>query len=83
MEVINNIENDKSTPEDRSEAPPPLQFGISTLLWLAVAVGLIFGTLKWMRVSTLTSLVIMAVLAVCGFAVVLLVAAIIKVDDED
>ena len=51
--------------------PPPLQFGLSTLLWLMVAVGLIFGTLRWMQVPAATSLIVMAILAVSGLAVVL------------
>ena len=48
-----------------------------------VAVGLIFGTLRWMQVSATTSLIVMAVLAVCALAVVLLVAAISKVEDDE
>jgi hypothetical protein len=64
-------------------SPPPLQFGLSTLLWLMLAVGLIFGTLRWMQASTTTSLIVMAILAVSALAVVLLVAAISKVDDDE
>jgi hypothetical protein len=60
---------------------PPLQFGLSTLLWLMVAVGVIFGTLRWMQVSTTTSLIVMALLAVSALAVVLLVVAISKIED--
>jgi hypothetical protein len=60
---------------------PPLQFGLGSLLWLMVAVGLIFGTLQWMWVSVLTSLIVMAVLGVSALAVVLLVAAIAKIED--
>jgi hypothetical protein len=63
--------------------PPPLQFGLGSLLWLMVAVGLIFGTLRWMQVSTITSLIVMVVLAVSALAVVLLVAAITKVEDDE
>jgi len=51
-------------------------------LWLMLAVGLIFGTLRWMQVSVITSLIVMAVLAVSAPAVVFLVAAISKVDDD-
>jgi hypothetical protein len=81
--------NDQSTRDEQSandethHSPPPLQFGLSTLLWLMVAVGLIFGTLRWMQVSVITSLIVMAVLAVSAPAVVLLVAAISKVDDDE
>ncbi len=63
--------------------PPPLQFGLSSLLWIMLAVGLIFGTLRWIQVPPTTSLIIMAVLAASALAVVLLVAAISKVDDDE
>ncbi|MGD0655594.1 MAG: hypothetical protein ABSA16_14735 [Thermoguttaceae bacterium] len=80
--------NDRSTKDEQStndetrHSTPPLQFGLSTLLWLMLAVGLIFGTLRWMQVSVITSLIVMAVLAVSAPAVVFLVAAISKVDDD-
>ena len=48
-----------------------------------VAVGLIFGTLRWMQVPAITSLIVMAILAVSALAVVLLVAAISKVEDDE
>ena len=48
-----------------------------------LAVGLIFGTLKWMQVPAITCLIVMGVLAVSALAVVLLVAAITKVEDDD
>ena len=75
--------NNQSTQDENSVSPPPLQFSISTLLWLMVAVGLIFGTLRWMQVSTTASLIVLAILAICSVIVVLLVAAISKVDDDD
>jgi hypothetical protein len=79
MKDEEKVEERDSLDENRQ----PLQFGISTLLWLMVAVGVIFGTLRWMRVSAITSIVVMAILAVCGVVVVLLVYAISKVDEED
>ncbi|MGD0517594.1 MAG: hypothetical protein ABSA26_08675 [Thermoguttaceae bacterium] len=66
--------------DETHHSPPPLQFGLSTLLWVMVAVGLIFGTLRWMQVSAITSFIVMAILAVSALAVVLLVAAISKVE---
>ena len=84
-----NATNDRSTDNDQSDndetrhSPPPLQFGLSTLLWLMVAVGLIFGTLRWMQVPATTSLIVMAILAVSALAVVLLVAAISKIEDDE
>ena len=79
MKDEEKVEERDSLDENR----PPLQFGISTLLWLMVAVGLIFGTLRWMQVSAITSIIVMVVLAVCAVVVVLLVYAISKVDDEE
>jgi len=75
--------NDQSAGDEKRHCPPPLQFGLSTLLWLMVAVGLIFGTLRWMQVAAATSLIVIAILAVSGLAVVLLVAAISKVEDDE
>ena len=48
-----------------------------------VAVGLIFSTLRWMQVPATTSLIVMAILAVSALAVVLFVAAISKVEDDE
>ncbi len=75
--------NDQSANDKTRHCPPPLQFGLSTLLWLMVAVGLIFGTLRWMQVPATTSLIVMAILAVSALAVVFLVAAISKVEDDE
>ncbi|MGA2062137.1 MAG: hypothetical protein ABSG67_16760 [Thermoguttaceae bacterium] len=79
----NATDNEQSAQKKTSHSTPPLQFGLSTLLWLMVAVGLIFGTLRWMQVPATTSLIVMAILVVCGLAVVLLVAAISKVEDDE
>lgn len=73
----------RSIQAERPTSTPPLQFGISTLLWLMVAVGLIFGTLRWMQVSAITSIIVMVILAVCAVVVVFLVYAISKVDDDE
>jgi hypothetical protein len=69
--------------EGHQRRSPPLQFGLGSLFWLMLAVGLIFGTLKWMQVPAITCLIVMGVLAVSALAVVLLVAAITKVEDDD
>jgi hypothetical protein len=69
--------------EEQQRRSPPLQFGLGSLFWLMLAVGLIFGTLKWMQVPARTSLIIMGVLAVSALAVVVLVAAITKVEDDE
>jgi len=77
-----DVENDRSTLDEKPDSPPPLQFGLATLLWLMVAVGVIFGTLRWMQASTTTSLIVLVVLAVSALVVLLLVAAIAKVKDD-
>ncbi len=74
--------DDQSANNQTPSSPPPLQFGLSSLLWLMLAVGLIFGTLRWMQAPAITSLIVMAILAVSAVAVVLLVAAISKVEDD-
>ena len=79
----NSTDNEQSSQKETRHCPPPLQFGLSTLLWLMLAVGLIFGTLRWMQVPATTSLIVMAILAVSALAVVLLVAAISKVEDDE
>jgi hypothetical protein len=78
-----SADDGQSASDETRHCPPPLQFGLSTLLWLMVAVGLIFGTLRWMQVPATTSLIVMAILAVSGLAVVLLVVAISKVEDDE
>jgi hypothetical protein len=83
IDVANDRPAKEEQPTDGESrfSPPPLQFGISTLLWIMLAVGLIFGLLRWMRAPAATSLIVMAVLALSALAVVFLVAAISKVDD--
>ncbi len=89
--MVNHDENRESQnadsensqqPSESEDRTPPLQFGLSTLLWLMVAVGLIFGSLRWLQVSTVTMLIIMVLLAVSALIVVLLVAAIAKIEDQ-
>ncbi|NUQ63443.1 MAG: hypothetical protein HUU20_13270 [Pirellulales bacterium] len=55
---------------------PPLQFRLRSLLAMAVAVCLIFGTLRWLNVPPRASLIVLVILAVSVAAAVALVAAI-------
>ena len=57
--------------------PRVLQFGLRSLFGLAIAVAVIFGTLKWMGVGPRESLLVMLILIVGGLAAVGLVAAIV------
>lgn len=77
------VGNDRSTPDKTPSSTPPLQFGLGTLLWLMAAVGAIFGTLRWMQVSTKTSLIVMGILAVSAILAILLAATIAKVEDDE
>ena len=79
----NSTDNGQSPQKETRLSPPPLQFGLSSLLWIMLAVGLIFSTLRWLQVPPTTSLIIMAVLAASALAVVVLVAAISKVEDDE
>jgi hypothetical protein len=65
------------------ERPPPLQFGIKTLLGLMVAVGMIFGTLRWIGASEQTSYIVMGILVVSLVAALGLIVAISKIGGDD
>jgi magnesium-transporting ATPase (P-type) len=71
------------TNDKKREKPPPLQFGIKTLLGLMVAVGLIFGTLRWIGASEQTSYIVMGILTVSLLAAVGLIVAISKIGGDD
>jgi len=58
--------------------PRVLQFGLRSLFGLAIAVAVIFGTLKWVGVGPRESLLIMLILIVGGLAAVGLIAAIVS-----
>jgi cobalamin biosynthesis protein CobD/CbiB len=47
---------------------PPLQFGLSTLLGVMVAVGLIFGVLRWLDLPPWVGYLILAVLVASSLA---------------
>jgi magnesium-transporting ATPase (P-type) len=67
----------------KPEKPPPLQFGIKTLLGMMVAVGLIFGTLRWIGASEQTSYIVMGILTVSLLAAVGLIVAISRIGGDD
>ena len=63
---------------------PPLQFGLRSLLLLAVAVAVVFGTLKYLGVSPFAGALVLVIIIVgVAAAVGLLVAIAAGVDDED
>ena len=69
--------NDKHSPK-----PPPLQFGIKTLLGMMVAVGLIFGTLRWIALGA-DRCIVLGILMVSLLAAVGLIVAIAKIGGDE
>ncbi len=69
--------------DKRCERRRPLQFGIGTLLGIAVAVGLLFGTLKWLEVPPAASALILVIVGVSVAAALGLVVAIAGAADDD
>jgi hypothetical protein len=58
----------------------PLQFGISSLMLITVAVALLFGTLQWLGVSTTTSAIVLVILIIgvaLAFGLVVAISAVI------
>jgi magnesium-transporting ATPase (P-type) len=72
-----------TTHDQRSLKPPPLQFGIKTLLGMMVAVGVVFGTLRWIGASEQTSYLVMGILVVSLLAAVGLIVAIANIGGDD
>ncbi len=62
---------------------PPLQFGISSLLLITVAVALLFGTLRWLGASPTTGSIVLVILIVgVVLALGLVVAISAGMDDR-
>ncbi|MEN6448949.1 MAG: hypothetical protein ABFC96_00520 [Thermoguttaceae bacterium] len=54
----------------------PLQFSLRALLTLPIVVGLLFGTLRWLGVPPLGSLIVLAIIIVSAAAALLLLVAL-------
>jgi len=74
---------DQSDPHQRNERRPPLQFGLRAVLWIMVAVSLLFGTLRWLNVSPWASAMVLVILIVSVAAALGLVVAIAAARDDD
>ncbi|MCE5266484.1 MAG: hypothetical protein LLG00_01170 [Planctomycetaceae bacterium] len=61
----------------------PLQFSLRALLTLPIAVGLLFGTLRWLNVPPVASLIVLAIIVVSAAAAVGLLAALAAADRRD
>jgi Flp pilus assembly protein TadB len=71
-------------PEQESrQDKPPLQFSLRALLMLPVAVGLLFGTLRWLGVPPLANAIVLVILVVSVAAALGLLAAVAAADDEE
>lgn len=59
-----------TNPQPPKDEPsrPPLQFGLSTLLGVTVAVALIFGVLRWLDPPAWVGYLILAVLVASSLA---------------
>jgi hypothetical protein len=62
---------------------PPLQFGLSTLLGVMVAVGLIFGLLRWLDLPAWVGYLILAVLVASSLAALGLAVMIARWTTDD
>ena len=68
---------------DDQRSPPPLQFRLRSLLAMAVAVCLLFGTLRWLNVPPRASLIVLVILAVSAAAALALVVVIAGSENGD
>ncbi len=69
-------------PEEHEDARPPLQFGLRTMLIVTSVVAMLFGTLRWLEVSTRASVMILVILVVSVLAALALVASIAGARDD-
>lgn len=74
---------DPSTENGRQPSRPPLQFSLRSLLGMAVAVGLLFGTLRWLDVSPFASAMVLLIIIVSVAAALGLVVAIAGATDDE
>ncbi|OHB72069.1 MAG: hypothetical protein A2V70_20855 [Planctomycetes bacterium RBG_13_63_9] len=68
--------------EGSSRRRAPLQFSLRSLLVIAVAVALLFGTLRWLEVPPFASAMILVILVVSVAAALGLVVAIAGAADD-
>ena len=74
---------DQSDHKQQTGRRPPLQFGLRAVLWIMVAVSLLFGTLRWLDVSPSASAMVLVILIVSVAAALGLVVAIAAARDDD
>ena len=70
-----------SPPAEDPPRRPPLQFGLRSMLAITAAVGLLFGTLRWLGVSPQAAAVVLVILIVSVAAALALVVAIAGTTD--
>ena len=79
---MNGDDPDDSEPGQDPKRRPPLQFSLRSLLWMAVAVAVLFGTLRAFDVPPKVSAMVLAILIVSILAALGLVIAIDQVQDN-
>jgi hypothetical protein len=68
---------------DEPTSRPPLQFGLSTLLGVMVAVSVIFGVLRWLDLPAWVGYLVLAVLVASSLAGLGLAVMIARWTPED
>jgi len=72
--------------KDERRRAPPLQFGLRTMFVVTAACCVLFGTLKWLGVPPVASLLVLVVLAVSVLAaigLVVVIAGSVTGEEED
>jgi len=77
------MNDDDPEPGKNPKRRPPLQFSLQSLLWITVAVALLFGTLRAFEVPPKVSAMVLGILIVSVLAALGLVVAIDHVQDDD
>jgi hypothetical protein len=62
---------------------PPLQFGLRMVFAITIAFAVLFGTLKWLGVPAVASLIVLVVLAASVLAAIALVVAIAATREDE
>jgi hypothetical protein len=70
--------DDNETPVEQTPQRPPPQFSIRGLLLLTAAVALLFGTMRWLGVSSEASALVLVVLIISGLAAIALLVTILR-----
>lgn len=79
------MNDDHSGKSDQRPRRAPLQFGLRTMLLITAAVGLFFGTLRWLGVPPRAGFIVLVVLTVSvtvAIGLVVVIAGAVTGEDE-